>query len=276
MPRKKAEKAAKDAENNKSVEDPVEQVQAETAPSGESSTTNTGGEATQPPPAEEPPKTTEQTVKEIEPTPPVETPDTPFVSSLGVDEAEALAYWEEQEEALYLANINFIIPTKFIYLANVYGDRVAVICDNKKKSTSFHEGWDLSNTLNTPIVASANGTVVKVVNEKNGGRSGNYIVIDHGNGYQTAYLHLNQFADIKPGDFVGQGWVIGYMGKTGSAKGVHLHFMVKDLRTGEYVNPYNILTLPRNGFSVAKDVYYDSKTKRYYNYKEYNKKTKIS
>lgn len=72
---KKAEQAAKDAENNKPAEDPVEQAQTETASSGENSTTNTESpEATQPPPAEEPPKTIEDTVKEIEPAPPVETP----------------------------------------------------------------------------------------------------------------------------------------------------------------------------------------------------------
>ena len=270
--RKKAEKAAKDAENNKPAEDPVKQVQTETAPSGESSTINTGGEATQPPPADEPPKTIEETVKEIEPAPPVETPDTPFVSSLGVDEAEALAYWEAQEESLYLANINFIMPTKFIYLANVFGIRVSVTCENGKSSTSNHEGWDLSNGLNTPIIASASGTVVKVVNKENGGANGNYIVIDHGNGYQTVYCHLNGFADFKKGDFVGQGWVIGYMGKTGSASGYHLHFMVKDLKLGKYVDPYTILSLPKKGFIVASDVYY--KNGRYNNYKHYNKKTK--
>lgn len=62
------------------------------------------------------------------------------------------------------------------------------------------------------------------------------------------------------------------MGKTGSASGYHLHFMVKDLKLGKYVDPYTILSLPKKGFIVASDVYY--KNGRYNNYKHYNKKTK--
>jgi RHS repeat-associated protein len=262
--RKKAERAAKDAENNKPAEDPVKQVQTETAPSGESSTINTGGEATQPPPADDPPKTAEEVPQEIEPTPSIETPNTPFVPSLGVDGTEALAYWEAQEETLRLQSLFYILPTKIRVLSNVWGQRVAVKCENGKFSTSKHAGWDLTNDINTEIVAVADGTIIFSgwLNDV----CGNSIIIDHGNGIYSHYYHLNQFADFKVGDFVGQGWMVAYMGKTGSATGYHLHFAMSKggINKENYSDPANYITLPSR-LPRAYDVGYNSKTGRYYN-----------
>jgi murein DD-endopeptidase MepM/ murein hydrolase activator NlpD len=65
------------------------------------------------------------------------------------------------------------------------------------------------------------------------------VVIDHGDGYETLYAHLNGFAEgLKPGDHVQQGDVIGYLGRTGLSAGRHLHYEVH--RHGRAINPLDI------------------------------------
>ena len=63
---------------------------------------------------------------------------------------------------------------------------------------------------------------------------GYYVIIDHENGYQTAYAHCNSI-DVAVGDRVTKGEEIAKMGSTGRSTGVHLHFEVK--KDGEFVNP---------------------------------------
>ncbi len=83
---------------------------------------------------------------------------------------------------------------------------------------------DIANSLGTPIVAAAGGTVQIV---KKIWPNGNYVTIAHPNGVVTLYAHLNSFAkDIYPGKSVSQGEIIGYMGSTGNSTGSHLHFSV--------------------------------------------------
>lgn len=83
------------------------------------------------------------------------------------------------------------------------------------------------------IIAHSAGTVVSVAtghknNTKSKGTAsyGNYIKIDHGNGYATLYAHLDR-VDVKKGQVVKQGQVIGKMGNTGNSYGAHLHFEVR-------------------------------------------------
>ncbi len=87
----------------------------------------------------------------------------------------------------------------------------------------FHGALDISGPLGAPIVASDGGVVVFA--DENG-TYGNCVIIDHGDGVQTLYAHLNAFA-VEEGDKVGQGWVIGEMGRTGRVTGVHVHFEVR-------------------------------------------------
>jgi murein DD-endopeptidase MepM/ murein hydrolase activator NlpD len=88
-----------------------------------------------------------------------------------------------------------------------------------------------------PVYASASGTITFA-----GGTSccsyGLYIVINHGNGLETAYAHLGSFA-VSQGEYVEQGQVIGYVGLTGYTTGYHLHFEVH--LNGQIVNPLNYL-----------------------------------
>lgn len=96
-----------------------------------------------------------------------------------------------------------------------------------------HRGVDYGGGLNTEIVAVADG---KVTVAGKYGSYGNAVMVDHGMGYVTLYAHLNKVnKNIKVGNKVKQSQIIGYMGQTGLASGVHLHFEFRV--NGEYKDP---------------------------------------
>lgn len=98
-----------------------------------------------------------------------------------------------------------------------------------------HPGIDYSAPKNTPIKTVADGVITEIAYNKTMGR---YITIQHANGYETSYLHMNSFAKgMKKGGSVSQGDVIGYVGKTGLATGYHLDFRMT--RNGRHINPLN-------------------------------------
>jgi murein DD-endopeptidase MepM/ murein hydrolase activator NlpD len=84
-----------------------------------------------------------------------------------------------------------------------------------------HTGTDYSAGSGTPIKAAASGKVIKAGWSNGGG--GNVVTIDHGNGYFTSYAHQSAI-NVKVGDFVRQGDVIGKVGSTGFSTGPHLHW----------------------------------------------------
>ena len=94
-----------------------------------------------------------------------------------------------------------------------------------------HNGIDIAGSYNSPIKA-ADGGVVTYAGWMSG--YGNYVVIDHENGYQTAYGH-NASLSVSVGDRVAKGDVIAKMGSTGRSTGTHLHFEVR--KNGQFVNP---------------------------------------
>jgi murein DD-endopeptidase MepM/ murein hydrolase activator NlpD len=99
----------------------------------------------------------------------------------------------------------------------------------------YHPAIDIANSTNPPIVAAATGTVISA--GWNAGGYGNYVVIDHGNGFQTLYGHmLNNSIVVKAGDRVTQGQKIGTMGSTGRSTGTHCHFEIR-LTAGGTINP---------------------------------------
>ncbi|MGJ3231489.1 MAG: peptidoglycan DD-metalloendopeptidase family protein [Oceanicaulis sp.] len=87
-----------------------------------------------------------------------------------------------------------------------------------------HNGTDFAAPRGTPIMAAGAGVVERA---NRFGSFGNYIRIQHANGYETAYAHLNGFArGIRAGARVQQGQIIGYVGTTGRSTGPHLHYEV--------------------------------------------------
>jgi len=101
----------------------------------------------------------------------------------------------------------------------------------------FHTGIDLDSRSGTTIYAAATGRVARAVRGWGSGY-GNYIIIDHGNGWSTLYGHLSSFA-VGSGQAVQAGQMIGIMGSTGWSTGVHLHFEIR--KNGSPVNPLNYL-----------------------------------
>ena len=100
-----------------------------------------------------------------------------------------------------------------------------------------HRGIDYAAPRGTPVVAAGEGRVVQI--EKNHYASGNYVVIQHGETYQTKYLHLSRFGrGMRSGRRVDQGDVIGYVGATGWATGPHLHY--EFLVHGVHKNPRTV------------------------------------
>lgn len=103
----------------------------------------------------------------------------------------------------------------------------------------YHPAVDIANPSNPDIVAAQGGTVVAA--GWNGGGYGNYVVVDHGNGYETLYAHmLNNSMRVKAGDRVTQGQKLGVMGSTGRSTGTHLHFEVKKSGAGK-MDPLSVL-----------------------------------
>ena len=95
-----------------------------------------------------------------------------------------------------------------------------------------HRGTDFPASIGTPIISTANGTVI---DSRYRGGNGNYVKVKHNSTYTTQYLHMRKRA-VKVGDFVKQGDVIGYVGMTGSTAGPHVCY--RFWKNGQQVDPF--------------------------------------
>ena len=100
-----------------------------------------------------------------------------------------------------------------------------------KGASTNHQGIDISAKTGTKVVSAAKGEVVIA---KYSYSAGNYVMIDHGSGIFTVYMHLSKIS-VSVGQEVAQGAKVGEVGSTGYATGPHLHFGVR--KNGSYVNP---------------------------------------
>jgi murein DD-endopeptidase MepM/ murein hydrolase activator NlpD len=99
----------------------------------------------------------------------------------------------------------------------------------------LHAGIDIAAAVDTPVYSADNGRVI-FTGQKAG--YGNCIIVDHGNGYETLYGHLNAFV-ASNGDIVEKGEEIAKTGNTGRSTGPHLHFEIR--KDGEPVNPLSYI-----------------------------------
>ncbi len=133
----------------------------------------------------------------------------------------------------FLASIPAIQPVKnenLKQMASGYGYR----SDPFTKIKKFHSGMDFSANVGTAVFATGDGKVTRANNQLSG--YGNLIEIDHGYGYKTRFAHLSKY-NVKPGQLVKRGDIIGYSGSTGRSSGPHLHYEVH--YKGNPVNPIN-------------------------------------
>ena len=86
----------------------------------------------------------------------------------------------------------------------------------------MHLGIDISNIRWSPIYATADGVVEMVRNSE---YFGNYVVVNHNNGFVSKYGHMEK-PIVKPGQFVKRYQILGYMGRTGRTTGIHVHYEV--------------------------------------------------
>lgn len=153
-----------------------------------------------------------------------------YIQSKSFDEVLDLAMNKEK----MLASIPAIMPVANEDLkrtASGWGYRIHPIY----KVSKMHYGMDFTAPVGTPVYATGDGKVVEVSGSKNS-RSGFGLVvkIDHGYGYETVYAHLNGF-NVRQGQEVKRGDVIGFVGNSGGSTAPHLHYEVH--RNGSAVNP---------------------------------------
>ena len=102
-----------------------------------------------------------------------------------------------------------------------------------------HNGMDLAARRGTAVLAPADGTVVAATTHyPDGPRYGTVVVLDHGQGWQTLYAHLDSF-EVKPGQQVKSGERIASIGTTGETSGPHVH--VELLKNGQRIDPQSLM-----------------------------------
>ncbi len=94
---------------------------------------------------------------------------------------------------------------------------------NKNPVPTRHTGIDIAAPAGTPVLASNSGRVVRAEDII---YTGNTVVLEHGGGLKTYYFHMETM-EVKEGDLIGRGTVLGTVGSTGYSTGAHLHFEVK-------------------------------------------------
>ncbi|HSV76857.1 MAG TPA: M23 family metallopeptidase [Bacteroidales bacterium] len=149
-----------------------------------------------------------------------------YVQSNSFDEVFEMAL----NKADMLASIPAIVPIARATdrLVSGFGYRIHPIF----KKLRMHTGVDFAAPVGTPIYSTGNGVVIRAERDNSG--YGLMVEIDHGFGYRTLYAHLSQI-NVRPGQRISRGEVLGLVGNTGLSAGPHLHYEV--IRNGSKVNP---------------------------------------
>jgi len=152
---------------------------------------------------------------------------------------------QEQDQLIYRAD-RYLKTIQLLPLGRPVPGRVTSSYGKRKdplnKRAAFHTGVDFRGKRGQEIRATADGVVKKAF--RNGGH-GNYVMIDHGNGYTTSFSHMNKYL-VRRGERVKRGQVIGHIGNTGRSTGPHLHYEIA--LDGKTVNPYKFLKVAKMKF----------------------------
>jgi murein DD-endopeptidase MepM/ murein hydrolase activator NlpD len=137
-----------------------------------------------------------------------------------------------QEVSVKLWDGGFVRPLDN-ELSTVYGTKRIM----NGEWVSIHKGVDIKGKEGEEVKASNNGRVVLAEGLFFGG---NTVIVDHGQGIYTIYMHLSKMK-VNPGDIVSKGEAVGLVGSSGRATGPHLHFGAKVMNTS--VNPVSLTEL---------------------------------
>ena len=151
-----------------------------------------------------------------------------YIQSKSYDEIITLCK-QNDERLQCIPAIQPVANKDLKYTASGYGRRI----DPIYKTVKFHHGMDFSANTGTPVYATGDGTVTSSGWESGYGIT---IEIEHGFGYQTRYAHLSK-TQVRRGQKVKRGEIIGLVGSTGKSTGPHLHYEV--VNKGRKVNPVN-------------------------------------
>lgn len=162
-----------------------------------------------------------------------------FLKQIANKEAEydeaTMREWEEMNSAKppESNNSGWLVPCSYVYLSSPFGYRDAPVAG----ASTYHQGVDLAAYGGTPVYATRSGIVTIA---SHGWSAGNYVQIDHQDGYRSIYMHLENYC-VSEGDIVGAGQQIGAVGTSGVSSGYHLHFGIS--YNGVYVNPCEYVDL---------------------------------
>ena len=140
----------------------------------------------------------------------------------------SLDFYDEKAQNLRRAFLK--APVKFSRISSKYNLKRRIKYYGYKLRP--HKGTDFSASIGSPILATADGTVTKA--ERKGG-NGIYVKIRHNSTYETQYLHMKKY-NVRVGDFVRQGDVIGWVGMTGNSGGPHVCY--RFWKNGRQVDPF--------------------------------------
>lgn len=124
--------------------------------------------------------------------------------------------------------IAWVVPCSYRRVSSPFGWRTHPVHGDRR----FHAGVDFATGCPNKIYASRSGVVTI---SQYSSSAGWYVTIDHLDGYQSTYMHMCKRPDVKVGEVVAAGQVIGCIGTTGTSTGNHLHFGI--YKNGEPVNP---------------------------------------
>ena len=132
-------------------------------------------------------------------------------------------------------------PLKFSRISTGFGFRIHPVTKRKQ----LHSALDLVANVGTEIVAPADGVVVYAGKKK---FYGNFLLIQHGLGFSTAYGHLHRLG-VKSGDYVKKGDLVALSGNTGRSTGAHLHYEIRYLQ--KWVDPLYFIRWSREYYKTT-------------------------
>ena len=162
------------------------------------------------------------------------------------DEYDDAKYWQEQQNkpkppvntgastGNTVGGATWIIPIHYDWFSSPFGERVHPITGQAR----MHNGVDLAAPEGREVYATRSGYISWTGYEEGG--AGNYVQINHGDGYKSIYMHMTHYI-VSVGQYVEAGQVIGYCGSTGGSTGPHLHFGIS--YNGVYVNPVGYINI---------------------------------